>query len=43
MATEEQVQKLITLVETQMTALTNLSEENAKLRVEVATATTATP
>ena len=43
MATEEQVQKLITLVETQMTALTNLSEENAKLRVEVATATAATP
>ena len=43
MATEEQVQKLISLVETQMTALTSLSEENAQLRVEVATAAAATP
>ena len=36
MATEEQVNKLITLVETQMTALTDLKEENAKLREEAA-------
>ena len=43
MATEEQVQKLIGLVETQMTALTNLSNENAQLRVNAAAAAAATP
>ena len=43
MATEEQVQKLISIVETQMSALTDLKEENARLREEAAFAATAAP